>query len=76
MAKQQGGKGNPASKRMSNARLKVKRARSWSQGQDRKKASRKANDLREQRNRDLRANGRLTAWEEAQAKRRQERKAA
>lgn len=36
MAGQNGSKGNPATKRMSNPKLKEKRARSWARGEKRK----------------------------------------
>jgi len=61
-------KGNPAAKRMSNDKLKAKRARSWARGQQRKKERREAQLLREQRNRELRAAGELTPWEQAKAR--------
>lgn len=50
MAGNQGGKGNPAGKRMMNAKLKEKRKRSWERGEKRKAARRAANEARAQAN--------------------------
>lgn len=61
-------KGNPASKRMSNPKLKAKFARCWENGQRRKKARREAAALAEQRNRELIEAGELTPWQAAKAK--------
>ena len=47
---QQRTKGNPASKRMGNANLKARRARSWANGEARKAARRDAQDLAHRRN--------------------------
>ncbi len=59
-------KGNPAGHRMSNTRLKSRREQCWTRGQSRKNARRKAQDERERRNRQLRAEGKPTPWEAAQ----------
>lgn len=62
-------KGNPASHRMSNPRLKEKFARCWRNGQKRK-AERQARALAAQRrNAELRESGELTPWEQAKAAR-------
>ena len=66
--KQQGGKGNPASHRMGNDRVKVRRALSWKRGEERKEARRKAQAEREAVNRQLRREGLPTPWEQAKAK--------
>lgn len=50
MADSQGSKGNPASKRMVNANLKAKRARSWLRGEACKKAHAAANEARRKAN--------------------------
>lgn len=50
MADSQGSKGNPASKRMVNANLKTKRARSWLRGEARKRKNREANEVARKRN--------------------------
>lgn len=50
MAGNNASKGNPASKRMMNPRLKEKRAASWARGERRKKEHRAANELRAQNN--------------------------
>lgn len=71
--KNQGGKGNPASHRMSNPRLKAARAKSWARGQARKAAARVLVATAERENSAARAAGGLTPWEQAQAKRRQRR---
>lgn len=52
MAGNDSSKGNGASKRMSNEKLKAKRARSWARGQARKKAREAANQARMQANLD------------------------
>lgn len=67
--KASGVKGNPASKRMSNANLKARRARSWLAGQRRKAARVKAQKQREAANKELREAGLRTPWEEAKARR-------
>ena len=46
MAQTNGSKGNPASHRMMNPRLKEKRAKSWKRGEARKVRNREANDAR------------------------------
>lgn len=46
MAGQSGGKGNPASHRMSNTNLAAKRQRSWNRAQVKKKRNREANEQR------------------------------
>jgi hypothetical protein len=50
MAQQSGGKGNPASHRMSNTNLAAKRKRSWERGEKRKKRNREANEARAKAN--------------------------
>jgi hypothetical protein len=78
MARQQGGKGNPASKRMSNEARKRRHARCRENTRLRKEARRAAARDAEARNRDLRARGELTPWEasKAAAGRRRERERA
>ena len=58
-------KGNPASKRMSNAVKKATRARSWARGQRRKADRVKAQEARAEKNRAIRDDGGLTPWEVA-----------
>jgi hypothetical protein len=58
-------KGNPAHHRMSNDRLKARRARSWARGEARKEARRQAQAAAHARNL---ARG-YTAWDEAKAAR-------
>lgn len=43
-------KGNPASKRMQNPRLKARRAESWARGQAKKAKNRAENEARRQAN--------------------------
>lgn len=43
-------KGNPAAKRMGNARLKARRAESWARGQEKKAKNRAENEARHQAN--------------------------
>jgi hypothetical protein len=62
-------KGNPASKRMSNPRLKEKRARSWARGQERKAARALLLAERERANKVRRGHGEPTPWELAKAQR-------
>ncbi len=50
MASQNGGKGNPASHRMSNPKLKERRAKSWARGERRKVERNKRNEERMKRN--------------------------
>lgn len=50
MAAQQGGKGNPASKRMSNPKLKERRARSWARTERAKHDGTHPTCLRRQKN--------------------------
>ena len=52
---QQGQKGNPASKRMSNDKLKARRSRSWNRGKARKMFRRQDNAERADRNRKSRS---------------------
>ncbi len=52
MANSDSAKGNPASKRMGNERRKQRRAKSWTRGQQRKDARRKAQQEREAANRE------------------------
>lgn len=68
-------KGNPASRRMSNAARAAKRERSWSRGQDRKAQRVKDQKRREAANRLLHAKGELTPWETAKLARRTRRAA-
>lgn len=75
MAGREGGKGNPAHTRMSNPRLKIRRAESWHRGQIRKRVNAEENAARAARNRELRAAGELTPHEEQRAKRRAKRDA-
>lgn len=63
--KQQKIKGNPASKRMSNAHLAIRRERSWARGQKKKERNRADNKARQVANDNLRAQGQLTPWEKA-----------
>lgn len=73
MAGEQRQKGNPASKRMINAELKARRARSWAAGKKRRDAHRKAQEERHQHNLELKAQGLPTPWEQAKAKAREKR---
>jgi hypothetical protein len=68
MATQQGGKGNPASKRMMNPKLKARRARSWERGQERKAQRVEGQLARQRKNEELRSAGMLTPWEIAKVK--------
>src|SRR4249919_558784 len=67
---QQGGKGNPASHRMSNASLKARRARSWARAQLKKARNRAENERRAVNNRALREQGLPTPHEAKKAARR------
>lgn len=58
-------KGNPASKRMSNANLKARRASSWNAGEQRKKDRNAAQDAAKRRNQD----SGTTPWQQAKAAR-------
>lgn len=58
-------KGNPASKRMSNAKLKARRAASWARGQRAKLDRKKAQKEREERNKKTLAEGGYTPWQAA-----------
>lgn len=70
MAQQaQGTKGNPASKRMGNVKLKERRNRSWKRGQDKKAEHRTANEIRFNKNEARRAMGEPTPWQHAKNKR-------
>ena len=62
-------KGNPAHKRIVNAKRKASRERSWTRGQARKNARRLAQSAREKANNERRANGIPTPWEAAKADR-------
>lgn len=66
---QQKTKGNPASKRMGNAALKVRRSLSWQRSQRRKDERRKAQHERERANEMARAAGVATPWDLARAER-------
>lgn len=63
-------KGNPAHKRIGNARHIACRAACWARGKKRKDERVKANHAAHTANRRLHANGELTAWELAKAQRR------
>lgn len=69
MPKGSSNKGNPASKRMTNANRKARRARSWAAGQKRKEARIKDQRTREALNRASRAAGDLTPWDAVKAER-------
>lgn len=69
MPQQQKQKGNPASKRMTNANLKARRTASWNRRQKQKEVNRKAQEGREAVNRVNRAEGIPTPWEVARAER-------
>jgi len=56
-------KGNPASKRMTNANLKARRARCWARGLKRKAERVKAQEERAAANRRRREEGLPTPWE-------------
>lgn len=60
-------KGNPAHKRMSNARLAIRRERSWKRGQEKKARNRLENDLRHSNNVDdaARIPGFVKPWDKA-----------
>jgi hypothetical protein len=73
MATAKSAKGNPASHRMGNDKLKARRARSWARGQVRKAENRKANEQRAADNRKLREQGLPTPHEVQRAKRRAKR---
>lgn len=62
-------KGNPASKRMQNARRISRRAECWRRSQEKKDYRKELQREREKKNRDLRSQGLLTPWEEAKQKR-------
>lgn len=66
-------KGNPASKRMQNEKLKAKRQRGWKNAQEAKAARIADQKKREAHNRALRSSGQLTAWEKAKLARKQRR---
>lgn len=72
--KQQKIKGNPASKRMSNAHLAIRRERSWARGEKKKERNRAENNAQRVANDALRAQGLPTPWEVACAKRAEKRK--
>lgn len=65
-----GTKGNPASKRMQNKNLQARREASWKRGQKRKEERKAEAARRAQKNKDLRAQGLLTPWQQAKAARR------
>lgn len=65
MSNQNSSKGNPASKRMSNAKLKVRRAFSWARGEARKAARRKVQDEAHRRN----LTTGTSPWKQAKAER-------
>lgn len=69
MANSASAKGNPASHRMSNAKLKAKRARSYETGVKRKDENRKANEAAAARNRQFRADSERTPYEIAKLRR-------
>lgn len=66
-------KGNPASKRMSNATKKATRARSWAKAQIKKARNRAANEERARINRECREQGIPTPAEVRRAERRERR---
>lgn len=68
-SKNPAGKGNPASKRMGNPKLKERRAESWRRGQERKKARVSDKKKRETVNAGLREKNLSTAWDERKAAR-------
>jgi len=70
MADSNGAKGNPAHIRMANPTKKATRVRSWVKGQERKAERRKAQQQAEERNKALRAEGKLTPHEEKKEARR------
>lgn len=70
MSTQQGGKGNPATRRMGNPKRKATRERSWAAGQKRKAARQAADAAAKARNDALRAAGELPPWEAARLARR------
>lgn len=76
MAANQSGKGNPASKRMSNPKRKAARERSWERAQKRHKRNREAGEASAALNKQTRESGGLTPWEEARQARREHRAAA
>lgn len=69
MAGQGNTKGNPASHRMSNPRLKTRREQSWRNGQARKTARREAQEERHRENVRRHQRGELTPWEQSKAER-------
>lgn len=69
MAKNDSAKGNPAHHRIGNVNRKNRRAASWRRGQEKKKARRLAQEAREKENQKIRAEGGLTPWQLAEAKR-------
>lgn len=69
MPNTQSSKGNPASKRMSNANLKTRRQNSWNRGQRRKAERIAAQEQRAATNAGRRADGLPTPWEIAKAAR-------
>lgn len=62
MPKNQGGKGNPASHRMSNAGRKARRATRWERARKRRDKANEATKQREQHNATLRADNIPTPW--------------
>lgn len=73
MPQQQSSKGNPASRRMMNARLKARRQACWARGERRKEQNRADNEMRAAHNRSLRAAGELTPHEAQRLRRRKHR---
>jgi hypothetical protein len=71
----QGGKGNPASHRMSNPKRKARRERSWARAQVKKAKNRAENEKRAADNRTLREQGLPAPHEAKQIKRREKRDA-
>lgn len=74
MPNSQSAKGNPAHKRMANAKLKARRAASWARGQVRKATLRQTAVMSHRRNLALIEAGELTPWQAAKAKRLSRRK--
>ena len=71
--KNEGGKGNPAHTRMANAKKASNRQASWNRRQTAKRVNQIENNERAAKNRVLRAEGKLTPYEEQRAKRRAKR---
>lgn len=68
-------KGNPAGKRITSTTHKARRERSWFKGESRRRRNAEAQAKREIRNKQLRAEGLPTPWENAVVARLQRRAA-